>query len=349
MPFLSELLAASKKDMSLLLELSPEALFVFKKDGELVFMNKAAKALEGTLASRQKEEENQKNLIFFDERDKKISKRQRPFEKLRRGETFDKLEYRVEDPDTGESWYRSMRGIVLDDDPHLYLFVRDFTKQAQAEQRFELAVRVNPVPTLVIRKRDLHIVDASESLFNFVELSDDDICDKPLKDIKLLDKLKAELSELKEEDALEDTELILSINTKREAYVIVKADPILIKKEAYLYVTLLDITLRKHAELKMREAIRNTLGSASSLSKSIIEQLTLLESPISSKKVNLTKREEQIIRLVARGWSNSKITSELTVAPTTLRNHIANIYKKLGVHTRVEAVVWARQQGFTGP
>lgn len=59
----------------------------------------------------------------------------------------------------------------------------------------------------------------------------------------------------------------------------------------------------------------------------------------------LSKRERQILELVAGGHSNPEIAATLTLSPRTVDRHIQNLYRKLGVHNRVEAANWAREHG----
>jgi DNA-binding NarL/FixJ family response regulator len=59
----------------------------------------------------------------------------------------------------------------------------------------------------------------------------------------------------------------------------------------------------------------------------------------------LTKRELEILQLVERGTSNKAIAAELTVSLSTIRSHVQSILKKLGAHSKLEAVSVARQQG----
>lgn len=61
---------------------------------------------------------------------------------------------------------------------------------------------------------------------------------------------------------------------------------------------------------------------------------------------NLTARERQLLTLVAKGWDNARIAAELGLAEQTVRNYTSTIYDKLGVHSRAEAIVWARERGF---
>jgi DNA-binding NarL/FixJ family response regulator len=62
----------------------------------------------------------------------------------------------------------------------------------------------------------------------------------------------------------------------------------------------------------------------------------------------LTEREREILELVARGLSNQQITDRLVVSPKTVRNHVSNIFGKLQVRDRAEAIVRAREAGMGG-
>lgn len=56
----------------------------------------------------------------------------------------------------------------------------------------------------------------------------------------------------------------------------------------------------------------------------------------------LTKRELQVLDLLAQGASTESIASQLVIGTSTARNHIQHILHKLGVHSRLEAVTYAR-------
>ncbi len=60
----------------------------------------------------------------------------------------------------------------------------------------------------------------------------------------------------------------------------------------------------------------------------------------------LTRREMEILGLLARGLSNEIISKQLYISPTTTRNHIQNILGKLGVHSKLEAVARAVRAGY---
>lgn len=61
----------------------------------------------------------------------------------------------------------------------------------------------------------------------------------------------------------------------------------------------------------------------------------------------LTPREVEMLRLLARGLDNTAIADELVITKRTVQNHISNIYRKLGVTSRTEAMLYAIRHGLT--
>jgi DNA-binding NarL/FixJ family response regulator len=54
----------------------------------------------------------------------------------------------------------------------------------------------------------------------------------------------------------------------------------------------------------------------------------------------------EVLALMARGLSNARIAEQLQIGEKTVRNHASNLFDKLGVRSRAEAIVFAREQGF---
>jgi DNA-binding NarL/FixJ family response regulator len=72
-------------------------------------------------------------------------------------------------------------------------------------------------------------------------------------------------------------------------------------------------------------------------------------SPSPDGTPDLTGREEDVLRLMARGHSNERVAEELHLAESTVRKHATNVYRKLGVDSAREAIAWAWQNGIMSP
>jgi len=72
------------------------------------------------------------------------------------------------------------------------------------------------------------------------------------------------------------------------------------------------------------------------IAKKVITAFTHLRRP--SHDLELSKREMEILDLISKGLRNKQISEELCLSPHTIDTHIRNIYDKLHVHTRTEAI-----------
>jgi len=61
---------------------------------------------------------------------------------------------------------------------------------------------------------------------------------------------------------------------------------------------------------------------------------------------SLSPREREVLALITEGFGNAQIAERLSISEKTVRNHVSNLFDKLGVWTRAQAIVFARDRGF---
>jgi DNA-binding NarL/FixJ family response regulator len=79
-------------------------------------------------------------------------------------------------------------------------------------------------------------------------------------------------------------------------------------------------------------------------SKSILERMTQAqtENLLFNQEFDLTRREQEVLSLIAKGWNNCQIATSLCIAEQTVRNYVSRIYSKLDLSSRAEAIIWTR-------
>ncbi len=92
----------------------------------------------------------------------------------------------------------------------------------------------------------------------------------------------------------------------------------------------------------VRAVAQGTLWLSASVAN-VVGQAVSPASTEAPEKV-LTPREVEVLRLMSRGWSNSQIAQDLSVTEATVKFHVGNIYDKLSVTSRVEAVLYAARK-----
>ncbi len=100
------------------------------------------------------------------------------------------------------------------------------------------------------------------------------------------------------------------------------------------------------------QGIRTVANSESLLFPEAIRSLALAhagtraDAPSGLAHAQLTEREQEVLRLMARGMSNAEIAAELFLGVQTIKTHVANLLGKLGARDRTQAVIIAYESGF---
>ena len=104
--------------------------------------------------------------------------------------------------------------------------------------------------------------------------------------------------------------------------------------------------LKDEAPENLLQAVRAVGQGAVWFSQTVAHVMMGLQEP-DNLWASLTPRERQILTEIARGHDNQTIAATLSLAEQTVRNYASALYEKIGVSSRVEAVVWARDRGIT--
>jgi two-component system nitrate/nitrite response regulator NarL len=89
---------------------------------------------------------------------------------------------------------------------------------------------------------------------------------------------------------------------------------------------------------QVREALHGELVISPGLTRVLAQAL---REPQAANQVELTEREQQVLRMIAGGNSNKMIGRKLGITEGTVKVHVKNLLHKLGLRSRVEAAVWA--------
>jgi DNA-binding NarL/FixJ family response regulator len=150
-------------------------------------------------------------------------------------------------------------------------------------------------------------------------------------------------------DGLEATRRILASDDSARVLILTTFD-----LDEYVYEALRagasGFVLKDDPPEQLLEAIRIVAGGdallSPSITKRVIKQFTRIPRVEPPEQLEeLTEREADVFRLVARGLSNAEIGRELYISEATVKTHITHILQKLDLRDRVQAVVLAYQTG----
>jgi DNA-binding NarL/FixJ family response regulator len=157
-------------------------------------------------------------------------------------------------------------------------------------------------------------------------------------------------------DGLEATRRILGSKPDCECRIIILTT---FDLDEYVYAALTagasGFLLKDTSPEQLVAAVRTVRSGDALLAPSITRRLIQRYAPRQPDQLishtglsDLTARELQVLRLLARGLSNAELAAELTVSTATVKTHVASILAKLQLRDRVQAIVLAYQTGLAG-
>lgn len=93
------------------------------------------------------------------------------------------------------------------------------------------------------------------------------------------------------------------------------------------------------------DIIRKTVSGGNLFDESQLQRAGIWKSETKQKWEMLTKREHEILQLISEGNDNKSIAQKFEVTSKTVEKHLDHIYKKLGVTSRTQAVIWWFEKG----
>lgn len=100
---------------------------------------------------------------------------------------------------------------------------------------------------------------------------------------------------------------------------------------------------KSRAASEVVDAIRTVAAGGTLFTPRMISALINKRREVETQLEKLTAREKEVLRLMAEGMASREIASKLGISYTTVRTHIRSLGSKLGVHSKLEAIIKARE------
>ena len=350
---------ATRSQLEAILEGMAEGLLVLEPEsGKVLYLNEAARKLLGFSRSQGVNH----SAAWYAERfelhypdGRKVSVDERPLNKVVHGESFSGLMMQVT-RDGVPPWMGSFSGTLVKDSILLgVVTLQDTTLRLEAETGFRTIFRASPTPTSIIRVSDGKFTDVNPSFTELTGYERDELLERVPADFNLhveTEKRNLVVQRGQTSGSLPPLERTLRRKDGTQVRVETSGEIITLGGELHLLDTFIDVTEQRRTEEELLQAIEEVMRDTSWFSRSVVEKLANLkaraqesEPPVEIQE--LTRRERQVLGALAQGLNNDQIAENLGISSNTVRNYVAGVYGKLGVSSRAEAVVWARERGIT--
>ena len=332
---------------------------MFDLCGEIVFVNRAAVALYGFTDEETGGTVGALGTLFalYDLDGEPVAAAAYPAARLLRGETFANLELWTERRAGGRRWLGSYSGSRVQDSVTLgVLSARDVTAQRELEARHRATFDVNPTAMSIMRLGDLYFTEVNDSFLELTGYRRGEVVGHTAYELELRLEFKkrgdaVRLLQSGDETSILEHEDGLRTKTGGLRQVLSQGRIVRFNGVPYLIDTYIDVTDRKRSETELSQAVQAAMSDPSWFVQVVQQKLLEIRAGGDQKPglELLSARERQVLEQLASGKSNDRIALELGIVSQTVRNYISTIYDKIGVRSRAEAVVWARERGLIFP
>ena len=290
----------------------------------------------------------------------RAERRERAIAHLEAGETIQPMEADLTLPSGGSKLVLvAGHPIEIDDEAcMLFTFVdlesrrRAEVALRQSEERFACAFRLSPVPMVISTLTDRRILDANDaftSVFGHDRIS---AIGRSKVDLKIWHDLEARgvvERRLEQTGSIPATHVRLHAACGKPLECLLSMQGVTILGEPCVLTVIQNVTEQRRSDAQLVAAVEAVMQDTSWLGQKIVAkinaQMKVGGEPDLPAIEDLSRREREILALVAQGAGDAAIGSSLRLSVHTVRNHVQRIYKKIGIRKRADAVVWARQRG----
>jgi PAS domain S-box-containing protein len=231
----------------------------------------------------------------------------------------------------------------------------DITERKRSEERFSKAFALAPIPMVVSTLEHLRIIDANEAFLAATGHQSQAVVGQSADDLKLWETRSVGQKvdrDLRSIGRIRNLDVRMQSTSGDVLDCLLSAETLSIQGQQCALFALQDITERRRNEVQLFQAIETVMQDTSWFSRTVIEKLANLRHPTDAGTTvtelgDLSRREREVLGLLSNGMTDPQIGARLSLAPSTVRNHIAALYGKIGVHSRSNAIVWARERGIT--
>ncbi len=248
-----------------------------------------------------------------------------------------------------EAYVNDLRSQELEEDMKLRLQAHG-TELLESEIRFRRAFEVGPVASCITTVDEDRFIEVNSGYSKLTGYAPDEVVGKTSRELGMWSSSedRAKLQAAFEAGG-EFRELQLKLRTKEGQIrdILLSGQEITYNGRPCFLKMFNDVTEQHRSQEELMAAIREVMSDTAWFGQSVVQKLAEIRggSTPSDSEFDLTTRERQILELVAAGLDDEQIADNLGISQKTVRNHLSNTYAKTGVHSRAEAIVWARDRG----
>ena len=229
----------------------------------------------------------------------------------------------------------------------------DVTELKQSQELFSQTFQLAPIPA-TLTDTETRFTEVNEAFIALMGYTREEVIGRSSNELQMWpsrEDYRRTTDALKKHGQYHNLELNVRTKEGQTLHVLGSAKLLTVADKRVLLHIFYDMTERKRTEEQMHLAVQSIMTDTSWFTRELMARLLHIRvggKPEGYKPIDLSPREKEVLSRMALGRDNERIAEDLGVRVQTVRNYITTIYSKLDVHSRTEAVIWAREHGMLG-